>query len=207
MKYFLLLLCCIGLLFSTCKDIEPSPTDEHPMWNYLNENEKELPADKSIITKLGWQRIRFHVTAEQHCFTPNTMQPTNNIVEITENETTDLVLTPSCYGAVTLEKFPKTFQAGMPYRYGHKKGGLPASFLDELLALDTNNDKEAIVVIATGIKGYLGVSKELQEALQEKKKAGMIKNYIMEKTAHAISYYNTYVKDGQKVFAFIHTAG
>ncbi|MBX9889987.1 MAG: hypothetical protein K2X94_01815 [Amoebophilaceae bacterium] len=207
MKYFLLLLCCIGLLTGTCKDIQPPHTDEHPIWNYLNEKEEDLPEDKSIITKLGFQRMRFHVTAQQQCLTPTLIPPDKNIVQITENETKDLVLTPSRYGAVTLEKFPKTLKDRMPYRYGHKTGGMPASFLEELLAIDPDNAQEAIVVIATGIKGYLGISKELEEALQEKKKRGVIKDYIVVKTAHAVNYYNKYVKEGKKVFAFIHTAG
>ncbi|WP_339043782.1 hypothetical protein [Cardinium endosymbiont of Tipula unca] len=204
-KRFVLLiytLCFLGL--SSCKD----PKDEHtrschPIWFWLNDDEKEIPKDRCIFTKLGWERLRCHVTDLQQCFNGNDFsKPEKNMVEVVGN-IPGWVVTPSFYGSVTNEKFPKTMEIGIKHQYGSKEYGLPAQFLEELLAMEDH--KEAIVIVSTGMEGQLGVSQELVNRIKKKKEKGEIENYFICRSTIAVATHNTYAKEGKKVFTFICT--
>ncbi len=185
----------------------------HPEWHVLNELENKLDKGKCIITKCGLKALRFHVTDRQKCFNPNGFgaNVTGNIVQ-TDSETINVVLTPNFYGSITEEKFSKTIKEGMKYKHYYdedkgKKAGLPLPFLEEWLAIDPINAQDAILIISIGIDGKLGVSESLDNPLKAKKKKGEIKDFRILETGYAIRRHNEFVKEGKKVFTFIHTAG
>ncbi|TDG95180.1 hypothetical protein [Cardinium endosymbiont of Culicoides punctatus] len=206
-RHFLLFtyfLCFLGL-FACEKPKDTATSIYHPIWSELNDDEKDLPKDRCIFTKFGFERLRFHVTDGQQCFNTNEStfsKSEKNIIEIGK-EITKWVVTPKFYGSVTSEKFPRTMQLGIKHKYGGKKHGLPATFLEELLAIE--NAKDAIVILSTGRQGLLGISKELENMLQEKRKKGEIENYLICNSTKAIKEHNDYVKQGKKVFTFICT--
>lgn len=205
-KRFLWLGCalyCLG--FSSCKD----PKDEqvkhcHPIWFWLNDDEQEVPKDRCVFTKLGWEKLRCHVTDSQQCFNGNDFSKSKkNMVEVVGG-IPGWVVTPSFYGSVTHEKFPKTMEVGIKHQYGSQGHGLPAQFLEELLTIEDH--KGAIVIISIGMEGQLGVSKELVDMIKKKKEKGEIGDYAICRSAIAVESHNTHVKEGKKVFTFICTS-
>ncbi len=202
-------LCLLG---GSCpsESAKEQPSTFHPGWHVLNDSEENLDKDKCLITKCGLGVLRFHVTDQQKCFNPDDFDlkgEKNNIVQMKPG-VAYLVLTPNFYGSVTEEVFPKTMRDGMKYRnFDDKKGGIPLSFLEEWLAVDPIDCKDAILIIATGIEGNLGVSESLKKALRDKKEKGAVQDYTILRSGEAVRAHNSYVKEGKKVFTFIHTAG
>ncbi|CAH2559822.1 hypothetical protein [Cardinium endosymbiont of Oedothorax gibbosus] len=197
---------------STCPSEKKESETLHPRWEVINISEDNLDKDKCTITKCRLGALRFHVTDRQKCFNSNDScaESENNIVDTQDTEENNWVLTPNFYGSVTKEKFPKTMQTGMKYKFKpnlSKEYGIPFSFLEEWLAVDPIDYKDVILIIATGIGGKLGVSEPLEKALEDKKGKGAIRDYRMLTTKGAIIRHNQYVKEGKKVFTFIHTAG
>ncbi|WP_114910395.1 hypothetical protein [Cardinium endosymbiont of Sogatella furcifera] len=183
----------------------------HPDWEYLNELESNLPKNKCIFTKFGTGGLRLQVTHQQQPFNARDCfkQCEKNIIH-TDQNVNSWVVTPNFYGSVTEEKFPKTMQTGMRYRFhkDDKADGIPLSFLEEWLAIDPAIDpKEAILIIATGIEGKLGVSDALKKALKDKQDQGAIKAYYIARSKEAVRLHNRCIKEGKTVFTFIHMAG
>ncbi len=203
-----IVLLCV-LLTSSCTDHEEVKENFHPIWAYLNEKEDHLDEDKCIFTKFGGVGLRFHVTPHQTPFNLKDFysEYQKNIIQ-THTKVNNWVLTPNFYGSMTEAKFPKTLQAGMKYKFhsDNKEFGIPVEFLEEWLAIDPIDHKDAILIISTGIEGKLGVSELLKKALKDKKNKGEIKAYTILMSKHAVIKHNTYVKEGEKVFTFIHTA-
>ncbi|MGI2299710.1 hypothetical protein [Candidatus Cardinium hertigii] len=192
----------------------------HPRWSELNEPEEDLPEDKCLVTKLDLGRLRFHIARGQQPIHPDDagFKSSNNMVHVDkvddavdDEKAFNWVLTPNFYGRVTSEKFPKTIKYGMKYRGNHddEEGGIPKEFLDEWWAIDPieGDIKEIILIIAKGIEGKLDISKSLQEALKKKKQNNEIQDYEILATRHAVMRHNKYVKEGKKVYTFIHIAG
>lgn len=210
--WFVLSLCLWGL--SSCNSVGMEADCFHPIWCYVNEDEGDQACkDKCMVTKFGWQKLRFHVSDVQKCLNSGDFcKLKENIVE-TNTDLVNWVLTPCFYGCVTNEKFPATMQAGIKYKYNLDKYkynngemfGMPVQFLDELLAIEDH--KDAIVILSTGINDKLGISKALEEKLKIKKEKGEIQDYFIKKSVSAVALHNRYVKKGQKTFTFIHTAG
>ncbi|MGI2298872.1 hypothetical protein ACRRVB_03750 [Candidatus Cardinium hertigii] len=187
----------------------------HPRWSELNEPEKDFPEDKCLVTKLELGKMRFHIARDQKPLHDGdtAFKFNNNMVQTdkADKEAFDWILTPNFYGRVTSEKFPETIKSGMKYRVNHddKEGGIPKEFLDEWLAIDPieEGSKAIVLIIAKGIEGKLDISKSLQEALKTKKQNNAIQDYEILPTKHAVIRHNKYVKEGKKVYTFIHTAG
>ncbi|MGI2262161.1 hypothetical protein ACRRVA_02540 [Candidatus Cardinium hertigii] len=205
--------CFLGA--SSCPGEKKEMEDHHPRWLELNESEEDLPEDKCRVTKLDLGKMRFHIASGQkpiHC-NDATFQVKNNMVQTdkADSEAFDWVLTPNFYGRVTSEKFPETIKCGMKHRVNHddKEGGLPKEFLDECCAIDPikGDPKEIILIIGKGIEGKLAVSESLQEALKKKKQNNEIQDYEILTTTDAAKRHNKYIKEGKKVYTFIHTAG
>lgn len=204
------LVCLLGA--SSCPAEKQEFETLHPRWSELNEPENELPKDKCVVTKLGLHKLRFHVTDDQQALHANdaALKSNDNIVQ-TDIRAINWVLTPHFYGSVTPEKFPQTMDCGMKYRFDSddKEAGIPLPFLAEWLAVDPieGYNKAIILIISEGIEGKLGVSESLRKALESKKEKGEIQDYKILNTRHAVVQHNRYVKEGKKVFTFIHTAG
>ncbi|WP_123662589.1 hypothetical protein [Candidatus Cardinium hertigii] len=193
---------------SSCYNHEKDESEiRHPEWWVCNEDEDDedkVPKDKCIITKCDFGKLRFHVTDHQQCLNAEVCPKSEkNIVDFkaTDNKEGYWVLTPNFYGRVTLEKFPKTLPL-IKHKYNDKEGGMPAEFLEELLAIDDH--KGAILIISTGLEEHLGVSQKLRDALKNKLKEGDIQGYKERNTYQAIKLHNRYVKEGKKVFTFIY---
>jgi len=205
---------CIGLLGLLCwQCADPDIDYKHPIWDLLNNSEDKLDEGQCVITKLGFKCMRFHATKSQQRLSDDFLTDEGSYIVEVPDSIIDIVLTPGCYTGVTDQKFPKTLQAG-PMQYCFVKQdkdasdiGIPAVFLDELLGIDPMEAKDAIVIISTGITGKLVANKALIEQLKSKKKAGIIQDYEILRTAFAVHNHNKYVKQGKKVFTFIHTAG
>ncbi|MCT4697406.1 MAG: hypothetical protein V3581_02330 [Candidatus Cardinium sp.] len=183
----------------------------HPKWDQLNEPEDKFPENQCIFTKFGAEGFRLHVTHQQQPFNTRDCfkQFEKNIIH-TDQNVNSWVVTPHFYGSVTEEKFPKTMQAGMRYRFDKDDtaDGIPLSFLEEWLAIDSAIDpKEAILIVSTGIEGKLGVSDALKKALKDKQDQGAIKAYYIVRSKEAVRLHNRCVKEGETVFTFIHMAG
>ena len=199
------------LLGSACPSESESeqPKASHPLWSDFNESEDKLDKDKCIVTKLGRAGLRFHVAGHQKCFNINDAcnKSESNIVQTdTDRKVVDWILTPNFYGSLTKEKFPKTFEKGMISKVDNndKEGGVPVSFLEEWLAIDPMDYTNAILIVSTGVEGKLGVSGLFKEALKAKKEKAKIKDYEILKSTDAIRVHNRYIKEGKKVFTFIH---
>ncbi|WP_243518493.1 MULTISPECIES: hypothetical protein [unclassified Candidatus Cardinium] len=204
-----LLVIPLCLLGSSCPDKSEEREDRknHPIWSEVNDSEDKLNEDHCIITKLGLSRLRFHVAKHQACFHAADCYPTSekNILD-TNKEQINWILTPNFYGCLTLEKFPKTSQIGMKSRaYDDQEGGIPPSFLEEWLAIDPIDYKEAILIVSTGVEGKLGVRELLKRNLKNKKEKGEIQDYKILRSKYAATYHNQCVKEGKRVFTFIHT--
>jgi hypothetical protein len=198
---------CMGIALVACHHTKEE-TEEgwHPKWFALNADESKIPSDQCIITKMGWETIRFHTTNKQKCLTPDAFLPNRNNFQEANDTATYLVFAPSFYGALTEAYFPRTLQEGIRYKNNGKVGGLPESFVEELLALEEDG-RAATVILATGMEGRLGISQPLEMALKKKKKEGAIQDYKLLKSIAAVNYHNQLVKEGKKVCTFIHTAG
>ncbi|HLP34618.1 MAG TPA: hypothetical protein VK133_01335 [Amoebophilaceae bacterium] len=197
---------CMGVGWISCQSTKEEQAEVwHPIWFALNADEKLIHHNQCIITKMGWEAIRFHPADTQECLTPAAFQSNRAHLQEANHTATYLVFTPSFYGALTKAHFPRTLQQGIQYKHGGKVGGLPESFLEELLALE--DVPEATVILATGMEGRLGISSALEAALKKKKEAGAIQDYKLLKSIAAVTYHNQLVKEGKKVYTCIHTAG
>lgn len=209
MKSFIAIVPLCVLVATSCPSEEQKIETLHPLWSELNESEDNLDKDKCTFTKLGTGGLRFHVTNHQKPFNSDGFcsKSENNIVQ-TDTKVYNWFVTPNFYGSVTEDKFPKTMQTGMKYRFckDDKEGGVPLPFLEEWLSIDPDY-KETILIISTGLEGKLGVSESLKKALKDKKEKGEIQDYKILKSKYAVIEHNRCVKEGKKVFTFIHTAG
>ncbi|UWW96503.1 MAG: hypothetical protein NMK33_03510 [Candidatus Cardinium sp.] len=203
------------LVASSCPSEKQKNQVGHPKWAVWNISEDNLDKEKCTITKCGFKALRFHPAPHQTPFKVNDFftKFENNIIG-TNSEY--WVLTPNFYGSLTKKNFPKTLEA-IKHRFNdngryNKEDGVPEVFFKELLDIELNrkqdpDPKQAIFIISTGIGGKLGVSESLKKFLKDKEKNGEILGYITPTTQLAIEKHNSYVKEGKKVYTFIHTAG
>lgn len=196
---------CAGMFLLACDPVQYEEKVWHPLWFALNADETQPPADQCVVTKMGWEAIRFRPGRTQLCLTSEAFRTDRKKIRETIPTATYLVFTPSFYGALSQKHFPRTLQAGIRYKNGGKTGGLPEPFLEELLALEDARD--SILILATGMKGRLGIDEALEMALKQKKEAGEIQDYKIRTTIPAVEYHNRLVQAGKRVHTFLHTAG
>lgn len=164
-----------------------------------------------------WHKLYFQVGEHQTCLneTDDCKPDRNSIVEFHDKNNgivngvkerrNYIVVTPSYHGYISAKKFPKL--TSDPYwddRGFHIGPGMPAVFLDELLALESL-DKEVVVIISKGWTQSLLISQPLKDTLEKKKGDHIIQDYYIEQTEKAVDLYNQFCGDGKRVFAFIHT--